>query len=342
MTRSTTAAMEFDTNLFDWVNDTSTFVLLNNKDGHHSPPAKWAAFSNTQSSVPSPAFSIPPSLLTQASIEQYGQITPPRDLHPAELRRDSFREDSISAEQLQNKQTLQNYQPQQPDSQQQSQQDSPDRASKRRRTSKPAPANQSPPPPPISQQTDDPSPQPPKRKRGRPKSQPQMVEACTADGFLFQVSSARQSHLEKNRVAAHKCRMRKKEYINGLEGRAREYSNKNKLLKENVALLREEVLELKNEVLRHAGCGFWAVEEYLTRCAGDLLSIQAAAGMSGSGKRSQTQSLAISTMSPSKLLRVPSADSPSSQMTTESQHQEDHGGLDLLEDIDGETESPNV
>jgi len=139
-----------------------------------------------------------------------------------------------------------------------------------------------------------------------------MVKACTAGGFLFQVPSARQSYLEKNRVAAHKCRMRKKDYINGLEGRAREYSNKNKLLKEKVALLREEVLELKNEVLQHARCGFWVIEEYLARCAGDLLSIQAPAGMSGSGKRSQTQSLAISTISPSKLLRVSSADSPSS------------------------------
>lgn len=189
---------------------------------------------------------------------------------------------------------------------------------------------------------DDPSPQPPKRKRGRPRSQPQMVEACTANGFPFQVSSAHQSHLEKNRVAAHKCRMRKKEYINGLERRAWEYSNKNKLLKENVALLREEVLELKNEVLRHAGCGLWAVEEYLARCVGDLLGIKAPKGMSGAGRRSQTQNLAINTMRQSKRLRMPSADSPSSQMTTESQHQEDHGGLDLHEGIHGEIENPDV
>ena len=292
--------MEFGTNLFDWVNDT---FVLNSKAGFHSSPAKWAAISNPQVSVPAPTFSIPSSLLTQASIERYGQVMPPRDLYPTQLRRNSFREDSIPAEQLQSKplwpndqnmQALQNYQPQQPDRQQQSQQDSPDRASKRRRTSKPALAGQSPPSPPISQQTDNPSPQPPKRKRGRPKSLPQMVEACIADGFLIQVSSARQSHLEKNRVAAYKCRMRKKEYINGLEGRAREYLNKNKLLKENIAVLREEMLELKNEVLRHAGCGFEPVEEYLARCAEDLLGIQASAGMSGSGKRSQTQSLAIS------------------------------------------------
>lgn len=93
------------------------------------------------------------------------------------------------------------------------------------------------------------------------------------DGFPFPVSTSRQSHLEKNRVAAHKCRLRRKEYIDGLEARGREASAKNKALKENVAILREEVLELKNEVLRHAGCNFWAVDEYLARCAGDLLGM---------------------------------------------------------------------
>ena len=54
------------------------------------------------------------------------------------------------------------------------------------------------------------------------------------------------------------------------------------MLKENVALLREELLDLKNEVLRHAGCGFWAVDEYLARCAGGLLGMDAPApGMPG-------------------------------------------------------------
>jgi len=56
--------MGFDTNLFDWVND--TIVVLNN--GSLCPSlAKWAAFS------------ISPSLLTQASIEGYGQVTPPEE-----------------------------------------------------------------------------------------------------------------------------------------------------------------------------------------------------------------------------------------------------------------------
>jgi len=76
--------------------------------------------------------------------------------------------------------------------------------------------------------------------------------------------------------------MRKQEYIDGLEGRAREYSNKNKLLRESVTLLREEVLELKSEVLRHAVCGFWPVEEYVAQRVDDLLGTKAAASMPGS------------------------------------------------------------
>ncbi|KAK7177387.1 bZIP transcription factor [Paraphaeosphaeria sporulosa] len=276
------------------------------------------------------------------------RTTPPIEIFPAELRRDSFLEDSLPVQQPQNKplrlddrnvQAFQNYQSQQPGSQQLSYQDSPVRASKRRRTSRPASADQSPPSPLTSQQTDNPSPQPPKRKRGRPKSRPQLVEACTADGFLVRVSSTRRSHLEKNRVVAYKCRMHKKEYINGLESRAREHSNKNKLLKENISLLREEILKLKSEVLRHAGCGFGPVEEYLARCVDDLLDNKAATGIPGSGKRSRTQSPVISTISPSAFLRRPS-DLPPKWIDRE--YQEDHSWFDLLEDIEVKTGSPNI
>ena len=182
----------------------------------------------------------------------------------------------------------------------------------------------------ASTQQDDANPQPPKRKRGRPKSQPQMVEAYTADGFPFQVSSACQSHLEKNRVAAHKCRQRKKEYIGSLEYRAREFSTKNKALKENVALLRDEVLSLKNEVLRHAGCGFWAVDEYLARCAGDLLGREAP-GLSRMDSIQFDTSPEMQQVRP----RENSNDSvPSLCSIGSSPDAEDYVGLELLKDYE--------
>ncbi|KAF3046736.1 hypothetical protein E8E11_001040 [Didymella keratinophila] len=257
---------------FQWANDAyAAFGAAEHQE------SKWTILSKSSASMdPSVAFTIPPALLTN-STARFGQITPPEERSPADSCRE-VRQGSIPVEELMNESLWpsdgQNYLQSPPQSIQQLQSPPEEVASspKRRRTSRQSASTQAQGAV-APQQGEDATenPQPPKRKRGRPKSQPQIIEAYTADGYPFQVSSARQSHLEKNRVAAHKCRQRKKEYIGSLEGRAREFSAKNKALKENVALLREEVLSLKNEVLRHAGCGFWAVDEYLARCAGDLL-----------------------------------------------------------------------
>jgi hypothetical protein len=305
---------------FDWAHD--AYVTLDNTNMPRSE--KWAPVNNG-------SFSIPPSVLTQASIERFGQITPPEEQSPADPPREA-REGSIPVEQLRNETLLPLNDMQHSLS---PEYDFQEPSPKRRRTSRPA-ATTRPSANDGDQLDQEANPQPPKRKRGRPKSQPQMVEAFTADGFPFQVSSARQSHLEKNRVAAHKCRQRKKEYINGLEGRAREFSTKNKALKENVAMLREEVLDLKNEVLRHAGCGFWAVDEYLARCAGDLLGMEAPGRTSG-GRGSTQLSPAMNTQ---QLMgrRTNSNVSMPSQMTDASSPngEDDFGGLELLRDFEDE------
>lgn len=329
---------------FDWAND--TYMALS--DPACTSPEKWAAMSQPQPSMPPSAFTFPSTLLTESSIERFGQITPPADLSSSDQHREHDkpeREGSISVEQLhselswpgaQDIQALADYQPSPKDQPHQSlpsptELSPKERAPKRRRTSKQSETNQSPPEPAPQHTTETPA-QPQKRKRGRPKSQPQM--AYTADGFPFQVSSTRQSHLEKNRVAAHKCRQRKKEYINGLEGRAREYSAKNKALKDNVAMLREEVLSLKNEVLRHAGCGFWAVDEYLARCAGDLLGVDRPLGTSSNQRQSaHSKSPDLGSLDNTRLHREDSIASLPSQVSMDSM--DDHyTGFDLLEDID--------
>lgn len=357
-----TSTMDIDSSHpFDWAQD--TYLALNDSD-YPTTQEKWAAgLSQPPHSLTPSAFSFSPALLQEATVERYGQITPPEDLSPAEPRRDSAtRETSIPVDQLRREvswpgphnslQALVDYQPaQEQDSNQTDNHPEeirshlsspPANAAKRRRTSKQATTNHAHTTP-ASHQTssttttttvadDLDNPQPPKRKRGRPKSQPQMVEAFTAEGYPIQVSSARQSHLEKNRVAAHKCRQRKKEYINGLEGRAREYSSRNKALKDNVAMLREEVLTLKNEVLRHAGCGFWAVDEYLARCAGDLL------GMERPRMTPQASALSMSTKSPTCTTMDPTnthrASSTDSSIDSLSPSMDDFAGFDLLEDID--------
>ncbi|KZM28132.1 uncharacterized protein EKO05_0001144 [Ascochyta rabiei] len=263
---------------FDWAND--AYAAFSDQA---KPQNNWAAFGSSSSTTDTTAaLTIPPALLTH-SAERFGQITPPDERSPADSVR-AARDSSIPVEELMNEalwpqHTLSatEHRPSTQAELQQSQPPSQNSQSplKRRHASRQSASSQAQASASTYQDNDATvTLQPPKRKRGRPKSQPQMVEAYTADGYPFQVSSARQSHLEKNRVAAHKCRQRKKEYIGGLEGRAREFSAKNKALKESVAILREEVLGLKNEVLRHAGCGFWAVDEYLARCAGDLLGMQ--------------------------------------------------------------------
>ncbi|ORY12998.1 hypothetical protein BCR34DRAFT_481821 [Clohesyomyces aquaticus] len=319
----------------DWAH--STFMALNDPDQLSSPsPEAWAAekwptFHNTQQSLPPSAFTIPPSLLSEASVARYGQITPPDELSPVGSRPQvDFREGSVSVEELHNEvawpveqriQALADYQP--PSQQERAHEPS----SRRRRTSKPA-ANEAQAtikPNPNPSQHDQANPQAPKRKRGRPKSQPQpsAIEAFTHDGFPIHVASARQTHLEKNRVAAHKCRQRKKEYIGSLESRAREFSAKNKALKEGVALLREEVLQLKNEVLRHAGCGFWAVDEYLARCAGDLVGMDTSS-IIGSPSQSQAQSPTRSTLVPGDEEHEGSVASSTRQATADSHQDFDH------------------
>ncbi|KAL5117015.1 hypothetical protein ACEQ8H_005101 [Pleosporales sp. CAS-2024a] len=297
---------------FDWAHD--AFVAL---DGPAMPkPDNWPP-------APPSTCGIPPSLLTAGSVQVNGIITPTQS-PPQEAR-----EGSIPVEQLRNEALWPQHSPPQQNS---LHQPSPKPRRAARESSLPHSHLNAP-----SDQHDHPHPQPPKRKRGRPKSQPQMVEAYTADGYPFQVSSARQSHLEKNRVAAHKCRQRKKEYINSLEDRARDFSSKNKALKENVAMLREEVLGLKNEVLRHAACGFWAVDEYLARCAGDLLGMEAPTRPDPMTTHQQSPNMTPQQYMGQRHDSHSSVNTSATAMSSPHLH-DDFGGLELLRDYDEEME----
>jgi len=307
---------------FDWANE--AYAALNDKnriDSMQHQASDWP-FSASDS-MSKPSFSVPPSLLTHAAIERYGQVTPPEEHSPAEPSHRSECESSIPVGQRRNElHSSQKHTHASPPAQQAP-------SPKRRRTSRQASANR--PQTVTAPHQDTSDAHPPKRKRGRPKaqSQPHMVEALNVDGFPFPVSLARQSHLEKNRVAAHKCRQRKKEYINGLEGRARDFSNKNKLLKENVALLREEVLGLKNEVLRHAGCGFWAVDEYLARCAGDLLGMEAPSIRPSNSRQNSIHGVTM-TSDQYQRQHIQTDDT----ISFGSRESDDFGGLALLKDFD--------
>lgn len=78
-------------------------------------------------------------------------------------------------------------------------------------------------------------------------------------------SSKRDKSLERNRIAASKCRQKKREYTQGLESRFRALAEQRSLLENETARLRCEVLSLKNEMLQHAHCNDGRVGHHLAQ-----------------------------------------------------------------------------
>ena len=77
----------------------------------------------------------------------------------------------------------------------------------------------------------------------------------------------RSKFLERNRVAASKCRQKKKEWTQGLEHRSRELQRKNQSIRMLLDSCKEEILFLKGEMLKHSACGCVEIQEYLQRGA---------------------------------------------------------------------------
>ena len=73
----------------------------------------------------------------------------------------------------------------------------------------------------------------------------------------------RSKFLERNRIAASKCRQKKKEWTSNLENRARDLQRQNNELRLTVDSCKEEILFLKGEMLKHTACGCSTIQEYL-------------------------------------------------------------------------------
>ncbi|KAK7178153.1 bZIP transcription factor [Paraphaeosphaeria sporulosa] len=308
-------------------------LFRSNGDNAQKSPAIWFACSNDHDlDILHP--------LSTTAFERYGQITPPEANLPADPCHGTAREASIPDAQLQNEtlwpgdqemQHVGNYQPPLSNSEEKPHfQQKP--ALKRKKMAEQKSTGQTT----VFQMPEyeinsAANLQPRNRKRGRPRSQLPTVETSTSSGYLLQIASARQSYLEKNRVAANKCRERKKEDTNKLEARFHMYSDENQALKEKIAVLREEVIQLKNEVLSHAECGFWAVDEYIARCAGNLLGVSAPTGMYESQKQYRPGSSSWCTPTLAQMERESgTTNSFPSQGTSDSCSHDDLEVLDLL------------
>lgn len=71
----------------------------------------------------------------------------------------------------------------------------------------------------------------------------------------------RKSFLERNRVAALKCRQRKKQWLENLQAKVEYFSSENESLNTQVASLREQVLSLKTILLQHKDCPLGGISQ---------------------------------------------------------------------------------
>ncbi len=82
----------------------------------------------------------------------------------------------------------------------------------------------------------------------------------------------RSKFLERNRIAASKCRQKKKEWTQNLEDRARELQKNNNQLRMVVDSCRQEVLFLKGELLKHSQCECESIQAFIKSGANNFAS----------------------------------------------------------------------
>ncbi|KAI0965723.1 hypothetical protein F4678DRAFT_316620 [Xylaria arbuscula] len=75
--------------------------------------------------------------------------------------------------------------------------------------------------------------------------------------------STPQQKRDRNRLAAVKCREKAKRGVNKLQQRGRDLLMENRMLSVQTCLLREEVLQLKTEILRHDKCDNELISQYI-------------------------------------------------------------------------------
>ncbi|CAO3651463.1 unnamed protein product [Mucor hiemalis] len=82
----------------------------------------------------------------------------------------------------------------------------------------------------------------------------------------------RKKFLERNRVAAYKCRQKKKNWMQELEQKAEIQNSHNDELRALVAQLKEESMYLRNLLLTHGNCDCDSVQAYLRKTSAEITS----------------------------------------------------------------------
>ena len=80
--------------------------------------------------------------------------------------------------------------------------------------------------------------------------------------------SKRKKHLQRNKVAATKCRQKKRVWAKDLEAQKKELERKHKNTHESKKALMDEVTQLKLQLMAHAGCGDSRIDGWIETEAG--------------------------------------------------------------------------
>ena len=108
-------------------------------------------------------------------------------------------------------------------------------------------------------------------KRTRKNTRSNTLEPSNAQSDPNNPEDVRRSKfLERNRVAASKCRQKKKEWTSNLETRARDLQKNNGSLRLMLGSLKDEVLFLKGEMLKHTSCCCEQIQSFLKQRASDF------------------------------------------------------------------------
>lgn len=107
------------------------------------------------------------------------------------------------------------------------------------------------------------------------------------DGKKMTDEEKRKNFLERNRVAALKCRQRKKQWLANLQQKVEIFSTENDALAATVTQLREEIVGLKTLLLAHKDCPVSQAQGIsgmaMQQIAGDAAQYANPYGMGGMG-----------------------------------------------------------
>ncbi|UKZ70889.1 uncharacterized protein TrAtP1_011860 [Trichoderma atroviride] len=128
----------------------------------------------------------------------------------------------------------------------------------------------------VKLEPQEPQQQRPRQQRQRQPSPPKRKPARRGSTAKKEDVAQRTKNLERNRIAASKCRQKKKEWVVDLEVKKDSMQLRHAELRAEYSSLVEEVTAIKNELMAHAKCqdpniNFWIEKEalkYVERCMG--------------------------------------------------------------------------